>query len=180
MDRYLTLAQEAIDRTAGGLTTAALASPVDGKWSIAQILEHLTLAFTANAAAMEKALASGTLRARTPTVPQRLARVIVLELGYFPRVNAPQATVPSGSIPPDRSVDAILEGLTRVDRSLTAVAERFGEQAAVMNHPYFAGLSVPQWRKFHWRHTLHHMRQVRARGSGHVVALCRASPHWVC
>ena len=163
MDRYLMLAREAIDRTAGGLSNSVLASPVDGKWSIAQILEHLTLTFTANAAALEKALASGTLRARTPTLAQRIGRIIVLELGYFPRVRAPEMTMPAGSIPLDRSIAAIREGLTSVDAALTAVAARFGEEAAVMNHPYFGGMTVPQWRKFHWRHTLHHMRQVRVR-----------------
>lgn len=163
MDRYLMHAYEAIEQNAGALDNATLAAPVNGKWSIAQILEHLTLAFTANAAAMEKALASGVLRARTPTLAQRMARVIVLELGYFPRVRAPEMTVPSGSIPTDRSVAAIREGLTLVDAALTAVATRFGEHAAVMNHPYFGGMTVPQWRKFHWRHTLHHMRQVRVR-----------------
>ena len=163
MDRYLILAREAIDQAAGGLSNSTLASPVDGKWSVAQILEHLTLTFTANAAAMEKALASGTLRARAPTWAQWMGRIIVLELGYFPRVRAPETTVPSGRIPVERSVAAIREGLTSVDAALTAVAARFGEDAVVMNHPYFAGMTVPQWRKFHWRHTLHHMRQVRAR-----------------
>ena len=48
---------------------------------------------------------------------------------------------------------------------------RFGDRTPLLNHPYFAGMSVRQWRKFHWRHTVHHMKQVsrivagRRRGS---------------
>ena len=38
----------------------------------------------------------------------------------------------------------------------------FGDSVPVSNHPFFAGLTVRQWRKFHWRHAQHHMKQVRA------------------
>jgi hypothetical protein len=49
-----------------------------------------------------------------------------------------------------------------MDTALTDTEARFGASALVANHPYFAGLTVAQWRKFHWRHTCHHMRQIRA------------------
>jgi len=163
VDRYLESALKEIDLSAGGLDPGAIARPVVGKWSIAQILEHLTLAFSANAAMLEKPLASGELRARKPNLRQILGRIAVIEFGYFPRVNAPEMTRPSGSIPAEQSVAAIREALTTLDATLTRVAARFGEDALVSNHPYFAGLNVRQWRKFHWRHTVHHMLQVRER-----------------
>jgi hypothetical protein len=168
MDAFLQSALDTIDEAAGRLDAPVMARPVAGQWSIAEILEHLTLAFTANAVGLEKALASGELRARQPRVKERLARIIVVDVGYFPRVEAPQMTRPHGSIPPERSLAAIREGLTALDATLTRVAARFGEAALVSNHPYFAGLTVRQWRKFHWRHTVHHMRQVRARAAGTV------------
>ena len=133
-----------------------------GRWSAADILEHLTLAFRLNAAALEKALASGELRARPPGLAQKLLRTLVTDIGYFPRAEAPATTQPSGSIAAEHSVAAIREALMSLDDALTRAAARFGADVAVVNHPYFSGMSVRQWRKFHWRHTVHHMRQVRA------------------
>lgn len=162
MTPYLKAAHDAIADETAGLDAAAIAQPVPGRWSIAEILEHLTLSFTRNAEAMQKALASGELRARKPRLRQRLGRILVIDIGYFPRAEAPEMTRPARGIPPERSVAAALEGLRAIDTALARVSERFGDRVAVANHPYFAGLTVPQWAKFHWRHTIHHMRQVRA------------------
>lgn len=118
MNRYLHSARQAINDAAGQLTTGVLARKVDGRWSIAEILEHLTLALTANAAALEKPLASGELRVRTPVLKQRLGRFVVIHLGYFPRVEAPSMTRPSGTIPPERSLAAIRDALDNADATL--------------------------------------------------------------
>jgi uncharacterized damage-inducible protein DinB len=157
----LQLARDAIDEACGRLTRETIARPVEGRWSIAQILEHLTLAFRAHAVMLEKPLASGELRARKPTLAQTVSRIAVVDLGYFPRVKAPDMTLPAGNVAPEQSVAAIRDALDLVDSALTRVASRFGETALISNHPYLAGLSVRQWRKFHWRHTIHHMAQVR-------------------
>jgi hypothetical protein len=164
MDRFLESALAEIDRAAGHLPAAIIVRPVEGRWSIAQILEHLTLAFTVNRAALEKALASGELRARPPGPRHRFGRLLVVDIGYFPRRKSPDMTTPRGSVPPERAVAALREALAALDETLTRVAARFGETAPVANHPYFSGMNVRQWRKFHWRHTRHHMKQVRARG----------------
>jgi len=162
-DKGFARALAAIDEAAGALDVAAIARPVSGRWSIAEILEHLTLAFKANAVALEKPLVSGELRARKPDLKQRFFRTLVIRFGYFPRVEAPEVTRPSGTIPPERSLAALRDALTTLDAMLTRVAARFGEDVPVTNHPYFAGLTVRQWRAFHCRHTLHHMQQVRER-----------------
>lgn len=158
---YLKAAREAIEQAVIGLDPDTIARDVPGRWSIGEILEHLTLAFQANAAVFEKALASGELRARPPKLHERIARMLVINVGYFPRVKAPVQTTPSRRIPPDRSVSAILDALTVLDATMARMSERFGDRVRVCNHPYFAGLTLPQWRKFHWRHTRHHVRQVR-------------------
>ena len=161
MHAQLQAALAGIEGAAGHLSPDALGRAVDGRWSIAEILEHLTLAFSANADALEKALVSGDLRARVPVLKQTLGRVLVVDLGYFPKVKAPAMTVPSGTVPPEGSLEAIRAALARLDATLTRVAERFGDDALVSNHPYFGGMSVRQWRKFHRQHVAHHMRQVR-------------------
>ena len=166
MDPYLRMALEEIDRVADRIDLARLGESTTGRWSIAEILEHLTLAFTVTQSVLEQALASGELRVRSPRLMQRLARVLVVQIGYFPRVQAPEMTRPRGHIRADQSLPAIREALGRLDETLSRVASRFGERVAVANHPYFDGLTVHQWRKFHWRHTKHHMRQVRERARG--------------
>lgn len=163
MDAYLRQALDAIDTTVGPLDVRTIARRIEGRWSVAEILEHLTLAFTWNTGMIEKALASGEVRGRAPKIAQRLGRMLVVDLGYFPRVQAPERTRPHGSIPPERSLAAIRDALTALDAALARASARFGDAALVANHPYFEGLTVPQWRKFHWRHAVHHMRQVRAR-----------------
>lgn len=163
MHSYLQASREAIDTAVAGLSVEQIARSANGKWSIAQILEHLTLAYTHNAAAFDKALASGQLRFKQPGIRSTLGRHLVIGLGYFPRVEAPEMTRPTSSIPPEQSIPAIREALTVLDDRLEQMAQRFGEDVMVSNHPYFLGLTVRQWRKFHWRHTVHHANQIRAR-----------------
>ena len=166
MNRRLQSARDAINKAAVGLSPEILARKVNGRWSIAEILEHLTLAFTAHATALEKPLASGELRVRTPALKQVLGRLMVVEFGYFPRVEAPSMTRPSGTVPVERAVTAINDALETLDRTLDRAEAQFGADVAVSNHPFFGGMSVSQWRKFHWRHTVHHMKQVRSRSLG--------------
>ena len=162
MHHHLEQAQVEIDRALTRATAADLGSPCQGKWTAAQIVEHLALAFVGTRAALEKALASGELRGKRPALRQRLARVLVNDVGYFPRVEAPKQTTPTGSIAAELARQTITEALAAMDVALTSAETRFGASALVANHPYFAGLTVAQWRKFHWRHTRHHMRQIRA------------------
>jgi len=163
MDVYLKRAQEEIAAATAQLTVEQIAREIPGKWSIALILEHLTLTFRLNVGALEKALAAGETMARRPTLYQWLSRVLVIDVGYFPRARAPELVTPSGSIPPEQTRAAIAEALTALDAALARAAGRFGARTPLLKHAFFAAMTVPQWRKFHWRHVRHHMRQVRAR-----------------
>ena len=165
MGEYLKRAQDEITAATGRLTVEQLARSVGGQWSPALILEHLTLTYRLNVSALEKALAAGETKARKPTLYQRAARVLVLDIGYFPRANAPEGVVPSGSIPPEQVRAAVAEALVLLDAALDRAAERFGERTPLLRHAFFAAMTVPQWRKFHWRHACHHMRQVRERSA---------------
>ena len=163
MHSHLQQALGAIEQATAGLTVEHITRPVPGKWSVAEILDHLRLAFAFSAQALERVVESGQPKARRPGASQWLARTLVIDVGYFPRARAPESATPSGSVPPDQIVGATREALVAVDGALTRAAARFGEDTPVLNHPYFAGLSPRQWRKFHWRHTVHHMEQVRQR-----------------
>jgi hypothetical protein len=163
MDNHLKRAQDEIVAASGHLTVEQLTRSTGWEWSPALILEHLTLTFRLNVSALEKALAAGATKARRPGLRQWLGRVLVLDIGYFPPARAPEAVVPSGSIPPEEVRAAIAKALTVLDATLDRAAERFGANTPLLRHAFFAAMTVPQWRKFHWRHTCHHMRQVRRR-----------------
>jgi hypothetical protein len=165
MNVYLKRALDEIVAATAHLTVEQLARATGGRWSPALILEHLTLTFRLNVSALEKALASGETKARKPSLYQWLSRVLVLDVGYFPRANAPEGVVPSGSIAPEQVRAAIAEALTSLDATLDRAAGRFGEGTPLLRHAFFAAMTVPQWRKFHWRHVRHHMRQVRRRSA---------------
>ena len=162
MDRYLARALDDIERTVGGVSPEALGCGQPGKWTVREILEHLSLAFIGTRIGVEKGVSSGELRTRPPLLRQRLGRVMVVDFGYFPRVNAPEITIPRGAIPAEQSVGAITDALRAMDLVLTSAEQRFGPRALLANHPYFGGLTAAQWRKFHWRHTRHHLKQIRA------------------
>jgi hypothetical protein len=166
MDAHLKQALDAIEQATVNLTAEQIGRPVPGKWSVAEILDHLRLAFEANARALERVTESGQPRARRPRAVEWLARTCVIDIGYFPRARAPEQTTPGKSVPPGQIVDAARQALVAVDAALTKAAARFGEHTPIVNHPYFAQLTVHQWRKFHWRHTAHHMKQVRERTQG--------------
>ena len=165
MHHHLQAALDAILEATRDVPADALARPAAGRWCAAEILEHLVLTYRNNAAAFEKMLATGTLKPRRPDVRQKLARMVVVDLGYFPRVKTPETASPQGTIPADRSVEAVCDALTRLDETMDRFAARFGDDVPAANHPYFAAMSVRQWRKFHWRHAVHHMRQVTERCS---------------
>jgi len=163
MDSYLEKARAAIEDATGQLPVERIARQIPGKWSVAQILEHLTLTFNLNASALERAIASGETKAGRTGLVNTASRVVVVDLGYFPRARAPEAVVPRGSIAPEHSREAIAEALAAVDSALARAAERFGLATPLLKHAFFGGMTVPQWRKFHFRHTVHHMRQVGER-----------------
>ena len=165
MNSHLQAALDAVLEATRDIPVDVLARPLSCRWCAAEILEHLILTFTANAAAFEKMLATGTLKPRRPDLRQKLARIVVVDLGYFPRVKSPETTSPRGTISADRSVDAVRGALMRLDETMDRFAARFGDDVPAANHPYFAAMSVRQWRKFHWRHAVHHMRQVTERCS---------------
>ena len=85
------------------------------------------------------------------------------QFGYFPRVQSPEGAQPKGSIAAENARERTREALGTLDQTLFRAIERFGERVPLFDHPYLGGMSAHQWKKFHWRHTVHHMRQVRER-----------------
>ncbi len=150
----------AIDEATAGMPAEQLGrSPAEGKWSPAQTLEHLSLAFGSTARVMRKLVTSGDGEAVRPNARQRLAAFVVTGLGYLPSGRkAPPFTVPSG-LAPEEALRQIRANLAEMDAALASAEQRFGNRLRV-EHPLIGPMTLKQWRRFHWVHTQHHMRQI--------------------
>lgn len=164
MDSRLRKAFDAIDHAVDGMDAAALAAPpAPGKWSAAQILEHLALSYQLTTKGMSRILEMGHAAATRSSLGQRVGAFAVLKLGYLPRGRkSPERVLPRGAVPPAEAVETIRRSLTEMDAALTRAAERFGKTVKLADHPVLGPFTVEQWRQFHLVHCLHHMKQVRA------------------
>ncbi|MCU1305522.1 MAG: DinB superfamily protein [Acidobacteriaceae bacterium] len=145
------------------MTEEQLTYHPEGKWSTAQILEHLSLAFGGTAKAFERALAEGKPLGDNPSFKQKLRDMLVLEIGYFPRGRtAPTMVTPKGEMKGLEALAKIRENLIRMDKAHGECQKTLSRERCIANHPVLGPLNFEQWPKFHRVHTLHHMKQVRA------------------
>jgi Protein of unknown function (DUF1569) len=160
MDFYLQRALDAIEKETGGMPTKQLAWHRAGKWSTAEVLEHLALAFRSTSKAMERAMEHGAATTKA-TPKQWLATLLVVKLGYFPSGRpAPEWTLPRG-LDAALAVEATRAALLEMDGKIAAAQAKFGK-GVIAVHPIIGPLTARQWRKFHWSHTRHHMKQIAA------------------
>jgi hypothetical protein len=167
MDSYLQRLQDAIDSATRVMDAAALARHPDGKWSAAEVLEHLCLTYTGSSKGFERCLQEGRPLARTPTLKERVSTLLVTGLGYFPEGRkAPERTVPRG-MAAEEVIKTIETQIAAMDDLLTRCETRFGRSTRILDHPVLGPLTARQWRKFHLIHAQHHMKQIgKLRRSG--------------
>ncbi len=159
MDFYLQKAWQAAQSATEGMTVQQLAWRPGEKWSAAEILEHLTLAFSSTGVAMDRSLAEGRVPAHRPTLRNRVAILVVTEIGYLPAGRkAPKWTEPHGANPA-KAVENFRQALEGMDGKIAQCEAKFGN-GVVAVHPIIGPLTARQWRRFHWVHTRHHMKQI--------------------
>ena len=94
MHPHLQRAHNLLQACAGGLGESDLAARPPGKWSVAEILEHLARAYSATARGVERALDTGRPVSTTATIGQRAGAFLVLGSGRMPTGRAaPKATL---------------------------------------------------------------------------------------
>ena len=97
------------------------------------------------------------------TLKQRLGTLIVVNLGYLPGGRkAPERAIPRG-MSPEEVQQAIAPELQKMGSGLDDCERRFGAGTKIMDHPFLGPLTADEWRKFHWVHGRHHVRQIRER-----------------
>jgi hypothetical protein len=160
MDSYLQRLQDAINSATQGMDNTALTRHPEGKWCAAQVLEHLYLTYAGSVKGFERCLHEGRPLVHTATLKERVATLVVTELGYFPEGRkAPERTVPQG-MPAEEVVKVIGEELATMDDLITQCETRFGRSTRILDHPVLGPLTARQWRKFHLAHAQHHMKQI--------------------
>jgi hypothetical protein len=161
MDFYLQRALDAIDRETSGMPANQLGLSRNGKWSAAQILEHLSLAYSSTGKLMERCFQQGHAEAKQASLRERLITLVVVGIGYFPTGRqAPEWTRPRG-LDPEKAVETVRAALVDMDAKIAAAQAKFGSGVLAV-HPIIGPLTARQWHKFHWEHTRHHMKQIRA------------------
>jgi hypothetical protein len=170
MNTWFERLKSEMDEAIGGMNNQQLEYAPAEKWNSANILEHLALAFGNTAKVFDKQLASDAKPTpRAPTLYERVGTIVVTRLGYFPGGRkAPAGVVPEGT-DAETSVRSFHENLERMDRSIAAAEERWGNADKVAVHPVLGPLTVPEWRKFHYMHTHHHAKQVKALKVAQVI-----------
>jgi hypothetical protein len=149
-----------VERSVQGMTSEQLAWSPAGKWSTANILEHLSITYGGTARVLRKVIDNGAPLASRPTMYQRLATFVVTGLGVMPGGRqAPPMTVPTG-LAPDAALSAIRRNLLDMESALADAAQRIPGNRKIADHPILGPLTLRQWQRFHWVHTLHHTKQI--------------------
>lgn len=162
MDAYLQGTIIEMESATDGLTDTELNSLrlAPGKWTAAQTLEHLILAFTRttrhirNRAREKPAMPSATLK-------QRIGAFVVVRLGHTPTgSSAPEFTRPAET-PTAGVCDRFRQAVREMDAAIMREQEvRSNQKIAV--HAVLGPLTAREWRRLHLVHTRHHMDQIRA------------------
>lgn len=160
MDRHLERLQREIEVVIAGIAEGC-APPAPGKWSSAEILEHLYLSYTGTIKGFERALESGDLTNSRTTWKHRFGTLLVVGIGYFPSGRESPPTARPRGLPAEKVRTDISASIARLDAILGKCEEKFGAGVKVLDHPVLGPFTVAEWRKFHLVHGLHHLKQIR-------------------
>jgi uncharacterized damage-inducible protein DinB len=156
-------AADAFITTADRLTDAAWhVRPAEGKWSAAEIVEHVALAYDAMSAEIR---GGGAMHLRVPLWKRLVLRMTVLPRllgGRFPRgAPAPRETRPAAA--PATAAEGVrrIRDATAAFRAL--VTDDAHRRRARPTHPYFGRVRLAPAVRFMAVHTRHHQAQLAAR-----------------
>lgn len=134
-----------------------------GKWTPAQIVEHLALGLTLSAETFQARRNHAPMSRRPRTPAEQIATFLILGLRWFPPGRkAPSRTSPDAGVTRRAAEERFLAGIAgwiHVERDLLATR---GHDLFV-KHPRLGDLTIAEWIRFHWIHGRHHARQIRAR-----------------
>jgi hypothetical protein len=161
MNKWLAQIEAMVNDATSGMTEEQLAWRPEGKWSTAQILEHLTKTYKGTSRGFEKALAAGKSLATRATAWQHFARATVVTFGYFPPGRkSPELVVPGEDCKGEETLACLRAELAKLIEAQKIAEEKFAGRK-IVDHPVMGPLTPEEWAKFHYVHAKHHMKQVK-------------------
>jgi uncharacterized protein DUF1569 len=134
-----------------------------GKWAPAQIVEHLALALEWCATGFEERRARDPMLRRPPTFGQRLGKLLVMQLGWFPPLlKAPSRSTPAPHVDRASAEAHFRRGVER-NEQLAKLLLPARARDLFVKHVRMGDLTLPEWLEFHVIHARHHARQIRDR-----------------
>jgi hypothetical protein len=165
MDSNLAQLRKELEGAIAGMSETSMAQAPEGKWSAAQILEHLFLTYRNTNRGLAKCAEKDSPLATSAALKHRLGKLLVVNLGYMPGGRkTPERAMPRGTTPAAELRETIFAEIEQMDSGLKDCERRFGAGTEIMDHPFIGPLTANQWRKFHLVHGRHHARQIRERG----------------
>lgn len=139
-------------------------APGEGRWSVANVLEHLAMVETRIATMLRPKIAEA--RAAEPSsvaasaaAPLDMARLI----DRTRKIQSPPTSQPSGALDTTAAL-AALEQSRAAMRETVLAAEGAPLQAVVAPHPVFGPLDLGGWIRFVGGHEARHAAQIREIG----------------
>lgn len=152
--------REHLANTIQGMSEEDLARHPQGKWSSADILDHLNQTYRGTVKNCERCLSAGKSGASVDRKSKRWQRRLVLWVGYIPYGRkSPENVLPRGTPIPQLTTE-VFENLARMESVIAQCDIEFGHGKAIAEHPILGPLTAREWRKFHWVHGRHHTRQI--------------------
>jgi hypothetical protein len=159
MDSLLEELGQSLESAVAGMSSEQMSWHPAEKWCAAQVLEHLYLTYTGTIKGFERVLAAGKPIAGRATVKQRLRTLVVLRFNHFPNGRkAPKQTTPRG-LDLETVRAEIVHEVEVMDGIIAQCEAGFG-RGKLLDHPILGPLAAAQWRKFHWIHGHHHIKQI--------------------
>lgn len=127
---------------------------LEGKWSILEVLEHLSLTEAFCTDHIKQTLEKETGE------PARKKKPIQLTLDRTNKVKAPEAQTPIGRF---RTMDEALKHLAESRNRLNNVLQPFEQtvfEQRSLKHPVFGTMSIAQWLEFIGLHEMRHLEQI--------------------
>jgi hypothetical protein len=132
-----------------------------GRWSIAQILQHLAVGLDVVTRKLEERKDRTDL-GRRASPPQHLLRHLVLGVGRIPRGRKASTALPDERPDPQLATAQFRMAIERLAQLAASVpAEQ--QTAVFVRHPVFGDLNLPEWVRFFYVHNRHHAHQIDVR-----------------
>lgn len=161
MDSRLKKLEQALSESMAALVSEDMSWHPPGKWSAAEVLEHLYLTYTGTVKGFERVAEAGKSLATAPTWRQRCRALVVVGFGYIPQGRKAPAVAQPRGLPAEKVKAEIIAALRQMDGIITHCEAALGSRNKLLDHPILGPLTAAQWRKFHLVHGLHHVKQIR-------------------